>query len=98
MKPESRFRVSVRKFLNELPDTVILPIQQVALRGHPDFVLCVVGLFVALELKTDTGKLSALQEHLLEKIAETGGMSIVARPSNWDEIKELLIRIARGDH
>lgn len=56
--------------------------------------MCLGGLFVAIELKTDEGKLDKLQIYNLEKIGEIGGISIVLTPSNLDETMDFLERIA----
>lgn len=59
----------------------------VALGGIPDFLGCINGQFVALELKKDnTSPPSALQAYILEKIRKAGGMAFVVSPENWEEI------------
>jgi hypothetical protein len=97
MKEERSFRVgTVLPFLNLLPNTSIFPIQQVAIRGDPDYILCIRGLFVGLELKKRGGKLSKLQAYKLNKIKETGGRSFVADPDNWPEVSRELLALAGG--
>jgi pterin-4a-carbinolamine dehydratase len=73
----------------------VVKVQQVSIRGTPDFLLCVSGVFVAIELKTDDGKLDKLQEWNLKKIADTGGIAIVLTPSNLDKTMEFLSDIAQ---
>lgn len=91
MKPETRFRVnSVVPFLKKLPGIFIQPIQQLAFVGSPDFILCIRGRFVALELKSKGCTPRPLQDYLLEQIQKAGGVRIVASPDNWIEVKELL--------
>lgn len=58
--------------------------------------MCMSGLFVAIELKTDEGKLSALQEYNLSVIADSGGHSIVMNPSNFVEVIEKLRTISKN--
>lgn len=48
---------------------------QYATRGVSDLIFCVHGLYVAIEVKTDTGKPTKLQEIFLEKIRDAGGIA-----------------------
>lgn len=97
-KPETRFRQSVvLPFLKTLRRTVVFPIQQLAIRGTPDLLLCCSGRFVALELKSEGGKLSALQRYNLECVRQAGGYAIVASPSNWREVSYLLAKLDEGE-
>jgi hypothetical protein len=97
MTSERGFRTgTVLPFLNRLPDTMIFPIQQLAIRGDPDYILCIRGLFVGLELKAPGGKLSKLQAYKLNKIEETGGRSFVADPDNWPDVSRELRALAGG--
>jgi hypothetical protein len=90
-KPETVFRERIRPHLEKLPHTCIIPIQQKTIRGVPDFLLCIGGLFVALELKKDAkSKPDKLQEWWLNRIEHAGGISLVANPENWDQIYEAL--------
>lgn len=41
--------------------------------GRPDFICCVRGRFVAIEVKTPTGNLSPDQERVIAHIKENGG-------------------------
>jgi hypothetical protein len=89
-KPESVFRSRIRPFLDALPNTAVFPIQQKAIRGDPDFMLCVNGLFVALELKAVGGTTDSLQEYKLNKVQQAKGVALVADPDNWEGIYEFL--------
>ncbi len=99
MKSETSFRKNrVRPFLMRLRNTHIIPIQQVALRGDSDFVLCVFGDFVSLELKAAGEKPRPLQEHKLNKVVKAGGVRLVASPDNWEEVKQILLMMSRGEN
>ena len=81
--------------LSELP-VLIMPIQQKAIRGDPDFILCVLGVMVGLELKAmEKSKVAKLQIFKLMQIERYGGIGLIAYPGNWDKvlayIKELTI-------
>lgn len=58
--------------------------------GIPDIIGCYKGIFLGIELKTDVGKVSELQQYHLNKIKENGGYGIVIRPKNEDELWNLL--------
>ncbi len=98
MKPETVFRKKVRDDLKELDrlygPLFFEPIQQKSIQGSPDFVLCVRGCFVALELKATSKDLpTRLQTEKLLAVAGAGGLGIVAYPGNWDEVRKLLIHL-----
>ena len=98
MKPETRFRINhVVPFLKKLPNTYFMSIQQLAISGDPDLILCVRGRFVALELKAEGEKPRKLQEYKLEKIRKAGGIRLVASPENWSNIKQVLVNMDKGD-
>lgn len=97
-KPETLFSNRIRPILEALPDTVVLRIQQVAIRGTPDFILCVRGLFVALELKaSERQRPDPLQRHTIGRIQKKGhGIALVVHPQNWPEVLDYLQRLAKG--
>lgn len=93
---ERKFRSSkVLPLLKSLPNTFILPIQQSSFRGSPDFVLCIKGRFVALELKRSAKyKPRKLQEYILNKVATSFGLALVVSPDNWNDIRGVLCQLA----
>ncbi len=44
--------------------------------GIPDIICCYKGRFVAFEVKTETGRLSKLQEYALRQITNAGGTAV----------------------
>jgi hypothetical protein len=97
MKDETKFRQNkVIPFLKRLKKTTFFPIQQSSISGTPDFLVCVNGTFVALELKSEFGELSKLQAYQLWRILNSGGVTMVAKPSNWDDIKDQLTKLDTG--
>lgn len=58
--------------------------------GIPDLLCCVNGHFLAIEVKAENGKPSKLQLHHIEKIKESGGRAVIVKPSQFDELKELI--------
>ena len=59
--------------------------------GHPDIIACVNGRLVALELKSDKGKLSPLQREKLKQIRKSGGYAALVSPKNYKNIVEKLL-------
>ncbi len=74
-----------------------MSIQQVALCGDPDKILCIRGQYVALELKKLGGKGEKLQLYKLTRIRQAGGLAFVVSPENWEEIKNILTKLNRGE-
>jgi hypothetical protein len=88
---EREFRKKVDKAIKKLPNSQWFSIQQVAIRGVPDKLGCVNGVFVALELKASAkSKRAKLQEHFIQKLKEAGAVAHFAYPENWAEILEEL--------
>jgi len=92
---ERSFRVSIYKYLDALQATWWESIQQVAIKGTPDIIMCINGFFVALEFKKDNKtKPSKIQEYKLECIRSAGGVALVVCPENWKEIYALLKKLS----
>ena len=47
--------------------------------GIPDFIICNKGKFIAVELKTPTGKTTKIQDWTHERIKKSGGIVYVFR-------------------
>lgn len=47
--------------------------------GIPDIIACLHGRFLAFEVKTETGKLSKLQEITIQRIKEAEGKAFTVR-------------------
>ena len=60
--------------------------------GWPDLVLVRRSRIVYAELKSETGRLSPEQDEWLEALAAAGGECWVWRPSDWQEIQDVLTR------
>ena len=95
MQRETLLKIKVLQALKKLPNTWFLKTQEVARSGVPDILMCLAGRFVAIELKTEDGVISKLQEYNLKRIEETGGVSIVLTPSNLDASIQFLENIAK---
>ena len=60
--------------------------------GIPDLTICYEGTFIALELKTETGKPTELQLYHIREINKAGGYARILRPSEFEEFKKEVIR------
>lgn len=97
-KAETQFRQGrVIPFLKTLKNTKYTPIQQVALNGDPDFILCIRGRYVDLELKKAGEVPSPLQVLKMMLTNEAGGLAFVASPVNWKEVKQELLKLDQGE-
>ena len=61
--------------------------------GLPDLIVCYKGRFVALEVKTETGRLTVLQAITLKRIEKAGGIAKAVR--SVDEARAVIGSIAR---
>ena len=56
--------------------------------GIPDIICCYCGRFVAFEVKTETGKLTKLQEATIRKIKKAKGQAF--KVTSVEEVKQIL--------
>ena len=56
--------------------------------GIPDIICCYCGRFFAFEVKTETGKLTKLQEATIRKIKEAQGQAF--KVTSVEEVKQIL--------
>lgn len=81
---ERDFQKHVKIDLESLKGTYFLKTQERGRRGVPDYLLCIRGKFVAIELKKENGRVAPIQQHTLDKITASGGIAFVAKPSTWN--------------
>lgn len=58
--------------------------------GIPDLLCCINGKFVAIEVKSNSGKPSELQKYNIEQIHNSGGIALVSYPNDWIHLKQLI--------
>lgn len=81
-KPETRLVKSIREALRaKYPQGLFLKIHgnRFQLVGIPDLLCCVKGRFIALEVKTATGKPTIAQLVILDRINKAGGYARIVR-------------------
>jgi ribosomal protein L16/L10AE len=79
---EARIQRRIQKALREaFPGCVIYKIHgnEFQVSGIPDLVCCIEGRFVALEVKTPKGELSAVQVYEIVRIKNAGGIVSVVQ-------------------
>lgn len=81
---------SIRKYLKTVPHCFFWKEHggMYGTAGIPDIIACVKGRFLAFEVKTDTGRATALQESVIRKIKEAGGTAAVVRSA--DEVRRII--------
>lgn len=91
--PEAVVKNWVRYTLkNHLPGVYIANIHQsmYSHKGIPDLLLCYKGLFIGIEVKTEKGKTSKLQEIELKKIEDANGISMVIYGKDKEKLFKLI--------
>ena len=87
---ESNIVTSILSYLRTIPNCFAWKTHggMYGTAGIPDIIACVRGRFFAFEVKTATGKATALQKATLQKILASGGTAAVVR--SVDEVRAIL--------
>ena len=96
IQEETQLKIKVMAMLKSIPLLWCYKVEAGAIAGTPDIIGVVNARFFALELKTETGRVSKIQRHKLRQIDKSGGYARVLRPSNLDAIINDLHLIAGG--
>ena len=101
MKPEESLSLKVKEyFLSLSPHVKAIRKDQSQYSGNTgisDWLVCVGGLFVAIELKVDKNKPSKKQEIFLKEVREAGGAAFACWSLN--EVKQVIKAIMEeSDH
>ena len=102
MTPEAKVKVKIKRwYADNLPDH-----WRVSPRGGPfgkqgcaDDIICWLGFFIAVEVKSESGELSAMQLKGLQDVQKAGGVAAVVRGFDEDRlltIKELVLQKHRA--
>ena len=80
----------IMRYLKTVPDCFCWKQHggQFGTAGLPDIICCIGGRFVALEVKTPTGKLTKLQEITLTKIKNAKGKAY--KVTSLQEVREIV--------
>lgn len=91
MGPEKLFETKIKNYLRSLGIWhVKFFANGYTRRGIPDILACVNGKFVAIEVKSENGKPSALQTKNIEMIQESGGIAVVLYPDDFEDFKLMI--------
>lgn len=93
MQSESEFEKTAVTRILLLPRTFGLPkLEHGSIRGIPDRLFCVNGIFCALEFKknkkeamANTGRI-VLQKKTINEIRSAGGYAVIVCPENWGDV------------
>jgi Holliday junction resolvase len=89
--PEGRVKAQIKKLLVESGAYYVMPVSNgMGNHGVPDFLICMDGMFIAVEAKAGTNKPTALQQMHLDKIQAKGGVALVINETNYYLLKEAL--------
>lgn len=58
--------------------------------GIPDLLMCVNGVFIAVELKGSKGEPSNLQKMNVARINQANGIGMILYPSGYDRFKKII--------
>jgi len=92
--PEKRVKEKVVRVLKEEGVYYFFPATHGYGRsGVPDIIICVNGLFLAVECKAGTNKPTSLQISEIEAIRRNNGVAVVVNEENWDMVRELIRKL-----
>lgn len=92
--PEKKVKQNVVKILTELDAYWFYPATGgYGRNGVPDIIACIEGLFLAIECKAGSGKVTALQERELRLVEEANGFAMIYREPGCtpEMLKSLLV-------
>ena len=86
---EGYLQARVLKELRSLPNVAVVKVIQATESGVSDILCCANGRFIALELKADKGKPTALQLLFIDKVIKAGGIARVCY--TWGDVVNALV-------
>lgn len=91
---ENLVKKRIRQILEELKCYYAMPIGTgYGNSGVLDFLICLNGLFIAIEAKAGKGKPTELQKKHLREIEAAGGYALIVNEENLDSLKNTLEKI-----
>ena len=79
MTPEGKVKEKVKKVLKEYGAYYHMPVQNGMGKPSLDFVCCHKGRFIAIETKTEKGKLTLRQQATIDEMQKAGAITLVIR-------------------
>jgi Holliday junction resolvase len=97
MTPEGAVKKRVKEILKELGAWYAMPMGTgYGHSGIPDFLVCLDGVFIAIETKAGKGTTTALQDREIKRIHEAKGIAIIVREDNLETLARDLKMMIRG--
>jgi Holliday junction resolvase len=97
MTPEGLVKKRVKEILKELGAWYAMPMGTgYGHSGIPDFLVCLDGVFIAIETKAGKGTTTALQDREIKRIHEAKGIAIIVREDNLETLARDLKMMIRG--
>jgi hypothetical protein len=97
MTPEAKVKKKVSIILKNLGAYYFYPVTGgYGTSGVPDIVGCYQGMFFGIECKAGKNKPTPLQQLALDNISKQGGIALVVREDNINEVMEDLNQIPFG--
>jgi hypothetical protein len=90
MTPEGKVKEKVKKMLKEFGAYYHMPVQNGMGKPSLDFVCCHKGRFLAIETKTEKGKLTLRQQATMDEMQKAGAIVILIRGESDGESFALL--------
>lgn len=95
--PEGKVKDQIKKILKAHDVYYAMPMGTgYGNAGVPDFLICVMGRFIAVEAKAGKGTTTALQEKNLQKIRDAGGDVFVIHERNLGKL-DARIKLFKGE-
>lgn len=92
MNPETKIQNDIVSYLKKNRILVWRISDPYLMAGFPDLLVCYQGRFVALEVKTDTGRPTGQQEFIMKMINEQGGIAKIVR--SVEDVKNIIKTIS----
>ena len=95
-KSEKSFEIEVKKYLSSI-NAYYFKVWGGGFQraGIPDVICCKNGIFIAIELKSQTGKPTELQKYNIKEINKAGGLGIILYPDGFKEFKKLMSEVMK---
>jgi hypothetical protein len=88
--PEGKVKEKVKKVLQEFGAYFHMPVQNGMGKPSLDFICCHKGRFLAIETKTEKGKLTLRQQATIDEMQKAGAIVLVIRGESDGESFKLL--------
>jgi Holliday junction resolvase len=95
MTPEGKVKEEIKRGLKALGAYWFMPVQTGYGARTVDILACVGELFVAIEVKSATGRPTANQLAVLEAVRRAGGIAVLAR--SWKDVEDALSSAKQND-